>query len=435
MNKDIVIEKEIINNDLCSVCGTCIGVCPMKCISVCPDGRNVLVNHDKCIKCNLCALSCPSRNMIFNQRKMTETLKYDKNIGYYEYFFKGYASTTKIRKNGASGGMITGLCSYLLDFNIVDKVLCAKFDGTNGEYVFVEESADLYRSQKSFYIPIPLNAALKEMKNSNLRYAVVGTPCQLQGLSKAINVLKSFNCKIIIKIGLMCGYIQGRDSIEYIADCMQCTAKEWKFIGWRCGNYPGYVTFQHEVTGEEKKLLIYDALSLAVPFFSLQRCYLCPDGTNDSADIVFGDVHAFGTDMNIGILRNLAVEKYLYGAKLKEYIEYSTKDQKVLYENAHMITSSKRVLVMEQIALRKRKGLYVPKFQGLELQSSVNSIIRLFYKKKAIMLCKINTNRNKKKILCNNYEKVLHVGRYIYHYPQSSLLYRCLCKMKRGLKR
>jgi len=46
-----------INKQLCDLCGTCVGVCPVDALII---GRNELsVSSDICINCSLCVYVCP----------------------------------------------------------------------------------------------------------------------------------------------------------------------------------------------------------------------------------------------------------------------------------------------------------------------------------------------------------------------------------------
>ena len=53
----------------------------------------------------------------------------------------------------------------------------------------------------------------------------------------------------------------------------------------------------------------YEWLNLVVPFYSLKRCFLCPDGGNWLADLTLGDIHRNGTDENIIVCRTKMVLK------------------------------------------------------------------------------------------------------------------------------
>lgn len=431
----VKIQTEVVDHGLCSVCGSCIGVCPTQCISVNAEVNSIEIDYNKCVSCNICGKVCPTLNTVLSVSAKENTSKYSKDIGSYEYVFRGCASDSDTRKNGASGGMVTALCKFFLNEGFADRIVCAGFSDKNGFYRIVDKAEDLMTSQKSFYIPIPIGAAMKRMKNSGLRYVVVGTPCQLQGFSRAIEGGLLTRCQIVAKLGLLCGYVQERSSVDYLAKMLGCSGGDWEFLGWRCGEYPGSATFKNKIDGKVKKMGYYDFLAVCVPFFSIKKCLLCPDGSNETADISFGDVHGFGKDMNIGILRSSHMDQYLKMAQEKGYIDFDTDDQEMLYTNASMVSGSKRRVVLEQLILREKSGKAIPRYTGIELKSENNFIMRFFQAKKARLMEKYSDKAEREKILRCNPQKMLKKGRYIYQYPSSSKAFKFICKVVSVIKK
>jgi len=47
----------LIDHDLCDLCGTCVGVCPVDCISMSDTTLNI--DDDTCVQCNFCIQVCP----------------------------------------------------------------------------------------------------------------------------------------------------------------------------------------------------------------------------------------------------------------------------------------------------------------------------------------------------------------------------------------
>ncbi len=47
----------IVNQQICDLCGTCIGVCPVDAIVI--ERLNISINSDSCINCPACKYVCP----------------------------------------------------------------------------------------------------------------------------------------------------------------------------------------------------------------------------------------------------------------------------------------------------------------------------------------------------------------------------------------
>ena len=51
-------ENNMIDQDKCIGCGTCVQLCPVGAISFNEEGKAV-IDPNKCIKCGTCEASCP----------------------------------------------------------------------------------------------------------------------------------------------------------------------------------------------------------------------------------------------------------------------------------------------------------------------------------------------------------------------------------------
>ena len=61
LSKDIVRDEE-----RCTHCGVCVGVCTTGALQIDEERRQVLFNQEECIACELCIGSCPVRAMQLN---------------------------------------------------------------------------------------------------------------------------------------------------------------------------------------------------------------------------------------------------------------------------------------------------------------------------------------------------------------------------------
>lgn len=51
------MPKVKIDKTKCTVCGTCVEVCPMEVFS--KDDKEIKISEDKCIGCRACEVQCP----------------------------------------------------------------------------------------------------------------------------------------------------------------------------------------------------------------------------------------------------------------------------------------------------------------------------------------------------------------------------------------
>lgn len=302
------LKNEVLDNGFCSGCGTCVGVCPQNCLEIhMKESQNpILVNESACISCGLCYEVCPGKGCeILREKTVNEKLNYSNEIGYYHKLFTGYSLNKRIREESASGGIATTVIEYFLKQHLADCALIVSMKNGLPFIETIENPDDATRGLQSKYGFIPLNTKLKEINESNKKYIIVGVPCHLQGIEKASKYLKSLKNNIVFKIGLLCGYTQTYDSLSYIKKVLHLDYKEdYQFIGWRYGAYPGNMAFKNRKNGKIQMKSLYEWLAICVPFFTMNKCFLCPDGTNEFADIVLGDVHSKGNEENCIISRN-----------------------------------------------------------------------------------------------------------------------------------
>ncbi|MEJ2271126.1 MAG: coenzyme F420 hydrogenase/dehydrogenase beta subunit N-terminal domain-containing protein, partial [Candidatus Bathyarchaeota archaeon] len=108
---------QTIENNLCTRCGACVGVCPHECLLL--DGNNFPAQKQPCpIECNLCLRICPGAEVNFS--KLTKNIfgkcfQVTNPMGEFQKIFVGHAIDKKIRENASSGGVITQLLVYLLE--------------------------------------------------------------------------------------------------------------------------------------------------------------------------------------------------------------------------------------------------------------------------------------------------------------------------------
>ena len=102
------LRKEIIDKGLCTVCGTCVGVCPEWAIRFEENGGELIpVLEGTCIHCGVCVDVCPGGDVniplleqAFFGRKRPRRLE---DLGVFKTVSAGFSNDEIIRSKGASG--------------------------------------------------------------------------------------------------------------------------------------------------------------------------------------------------------------------------------------------------------------------------------------------------------------------------------------------
>ncbi|MES9993375.1 MAG: Coenzyme F420 hydrogenase/dehydrogenase, beta subunit C-terminal domain [Candidatus Thiodiazotropha sp.] len=288
----------IVNSYLCHSCGACYASCGHGSISFTESIGGYyfpIIDYDSCTRCGLCLDVCSGDHL---GNTAVNKLTDDPFIGNIKMCKVGVSTKKEIYENSQSGGVVTGLLSYLLDTRAIEVAVVSIMQEKvppRGDVILAYNSKDLARSQKSKYTPIPLLNILHKLNNVKGPIAIVGLACHMQSLQNYCEVFKKIRKKEIIKIGLICDRVLTTTSIDFIST--MATKKSVKHLIFRDkgkASYPGYplviTTDNHRIKLDKKvRLRMKD-------YFTPARCRLCFDKMNVLSDIVCGDPHGMNTD-------------------------------------------------------------------------------------------------------------------------------------------
>jgi len=171
------------NQNPCSSCGLCIVSCLHEAITFGYDADGFykpIVNEDKCNDCGVCCKVC--YKYLDDKSPFENTFK-DKSI---------YAAWSKDKNTvltSSSGGVGYELTSYY--YNAGYKICGVVFDAPNDvcKHIIAKSYWDLQQIKTSKYLQSNTVEVFSQFKKEE-KYMVVGTPCQIYGLRKLIELKK-----------------------------------------------------------------------------------------------------------------------------------------------------------------------------------------------------------------------------------------------------
>ena len=283
--------------NLCHYCGICLAACPKDNIVRLEEARQGfyfhVVNEGVCGRCDLCLRICPGEeldlfrlnNSVFGRQPADEWL------GNYQQCYLAAATDPDVRRAGASGGVTTALLAFCLRQGLIDGALVVA-DGKasiKDPRVFVARSeAELIECASSKYYPVPLMEGLDEVARAEGRYGVVGLPCHIHGLRKYELLRKTLRRKIVLQIGLFCGYSSDFASLDFLASRAGLASfAQVDWVNFRAGEWPGHVALR---TKDGREVAMSRAERDLVSMLHMPtRCVTCPDQTSELADLAVGD--------------------------------------------------------------------------------------------------------------------------------------------------
>lgn len=288
----------IVKHDLCTQCGTCIGMCPTDAITLKQDPKKGLlpvVDENKCTDCGICLKVCPGEELDLNQmnRDLFGKVPDDELYGNYLNVYTAYAKNEEIRYNGASGGVATAILDALLKSGHITGAVVVRMSHERPlePDVFVARNTEeLISAQQSKYLPVPMNVAIKDiLADKNGKYAIVGLPCHFHGLRLAENIKKRLKERIVLRMGLFCGFNPTLSSTKYLL--RRAGVKDFdqiQNIKYRDGDWPcGFRAIMRD--GSDHFLHPINEFLFAHYVFERRRCAMCCDQLNDLADLALGD--------------------------------------------------------------------------------------------------------------------------------------------------
>jgi len=284
---------QIVQQKLCTSCGACAAVCPQKAITMEFDSKEFLyypkIDTAKCNNCGLCLNVCPGKEM-FGRDTAKNILK----------AWLVYSKDVNLRLTAQSGGAISQLLIHALASKIINGCLVTKLKGVNpllADTFIARTKQEILEAARSKYWPIPACTGLSKVaEGDNLIF--VGTPCQIAGAKKVCAHNKLINDSIFLYFGLMCGGALNLAFPEMIYEILALGKNEKKEIAefdyrFKDNNHewPGYL----RIKLKNKDIFLPNRVRGALKrFFINERCKICIDKLNQSADLVFGDSYVKG---------------------------------------------------------------------------------------------------------------------------------------------
>jgi len=296
--------------DVCSGCGVCAAMCPSGVNAMQYDARAGMflpgAASDTCaIACGLCDRVCPfwpdgapTAELSRDLYGAVPGIQRDDVIGYHLATYAGYSPAHRL--TSASGGLTTWLLEELLASGQVDGVVCVGPDAqspTLFSYRLCRSVDEVSACYGSCYQPVHLGSALREVMETEGRYAVVAVPCVARAVRLAMRHSPKLASRVATVVGLVCGQMKSRHFVEYLATRSFGSQEPTRvrFRAKRQGHPASDFAFSFtwNAAGQDTSLELGWSEAIASVWgrrlFALQACDHCDDVFAECADIALMD--------------------------------------------------------------------------------------------------------------------------------------------------
>ena len=284
--------NKICKEEECTGCMACYNICPKNCITMEYNKYGELqpkIDESKCIHCNLCRKVCPNNSEINKNTPVTA--------------FATWSKDENDRKTSTSGAVASILYKEAIDNGYI--VFGTSFDENlilKHSYTDNKEEALKYKGSKYCQSDIGKNYEnvgrfLKEDK----KIIFIGTPCQIQGLNKYLEV-KNIDKENLITVDLVC---HGVPSQQYLTNYINYLEKKYKRkatnVSFRDSeNYVLKLFNENELICSITKDRDLYATAFLLAMLQRESCLDCKYATsNRVSDITIGDFWGIQNDDKI----------------------------------------------------------------------------------------------------------------------------------------
>jgi coenzyme F420 hydrogenase subunit beta len=354
-----VLNKKIVSNGFCTLCGACEAACPTGAISI-EDEKNRRL-HD-CSEdldlCPICYEVCPHSEalQLRSQKFVSNAPVKNEALGYYRKIVLAQATDPKLRELSRGGGVVTSLLTYGVEKKCFDSAIVSKAEPENPakpKPLVATVPDDILSAVGSKFFPSPVAKAYGAAVYGygKKKIAFVGVPCHVLALRKIEASHHKIGDNLAITIGLFCfGTFSMSPLLKYIEDNYHVKPSEIKHMRLS-------TKFVVQTDKETIRIPVSEIENIIMP-----SCRTCTDFTSELADISIGSAYPLD-EWSTVIIRTKAGEEFFYDAVENGIINtWVIEQEPEVYERVVRAAMQKRTSALQEAKKIEEKLGYPPVF-------------------------------------------------------------------------
>ncbi|MGD8518299.1 MAG: Coenzyme F420 hydrogenase/dehydrogenase, beta subunit C-terminal domain [Anaerolineae bacterium] len=293
----------------------------------------------------------------------------DPRLGRFLTCHVGHASDDGIRWDAASGGVVTALLIAGLRKGLFDGALVTQMSPESPLQpmpILATTEQEIKEATGSKYCPVAANMRLRQILDSEGRFAVVGLPCHMHGLRMAQARIPKLRKKVAVCISLFCGLNMSPLGTRVALNRRQVPIDEVTELRYRGEGWPGALQVQLR-DGQTYREHLYSYFDESFSAYEMYRCTQCSDAFGELADISCGDAwlpeYTANDDRgtSVVIVRDTRGQNLL--ASSSPALELAPLDADRAAASQRSALTSKKDWLRAKVALARLAGKETPTYQ------------------------------------------------------------------------
>lgn len=382
--------QDVVDWGLCIGCGACYYACSnngVSLVNIESVGIRPRFDSAACASCSECLSICPGYFVDGNMEtgQLPKQTEADHEFGPALEIWEGHASDPELRYRASSGGILSALALYCLEYENMGFVLHAGMDGAKpwlNKTVQSRNRSELLARTGSRYAPASPCEGLQAIEESDRLCVFIGKPCDVAGVALLRRQRPELDRKLGLILTFFCAGTPSTQGTLDLLKSLDVAAQEIDSVRYRGEGWPGRFKVAYGNPPQEKTLSYRDSWGHLTNYRPL-RCHLCPDGFGRVADISCGDawenLNSNGDPgRSIVVVRTRRGKKILHLAMAANYLELAPVGATAVLAAQPSLLGRRKELFGRLLAMHLLQ-IPTPNFYGFSL---FHSWIRLpFFKK------------------------------------------------------
>jgi coenzyme F420 hydrogenase subunit beta len=371
--------RDVAKWRLCIGCGACAYMCPEKNVSlvnVAQEGIRPRVQERHCKACGECLKVCPGTNISHTSTPRDPEIIFGLSPGWGPILdvWEGYAADPEIRSGGSSGGLASAVGLYCIEKAGMRGILHTgphERQPIENATFFSTNRSEILARTGSRYSPASPCEGLGRIEAADGPCAFIGKPCDGAALKKAREMRDRLDKNVGLSIGIFCAGAPSSQGTVDLFKKLGIDPESVAEVRYRGHGWPGKFAVRHIGGGRLRELATYMDAWGFLQKYRPYRCYLCPDGTSEFADISCGDPwyrkpQEGEAGSSLVLVRTDKGRKIIQGAIKEGYVVLERRSPPILEKSQQNLLAKRRAIWGRLLAM-KAFGIPTPSLRGFHL--------------------------------------------------------------------